>query len=59
MKFYTLTQISELLITPIPRLRELIKSHRLKAHYIGRKYIVEEKDLLDFIEKSKGVKNER
>lgn len=58
MKFYTLTQISEILITPIPRLREMIKTHKLNAHYIGRHYLIEENDLKDFINNSKGCKNE-
>ena len=58
MKFYTLTQISEILITPIPRLRELIKTHKLNAHYIGRQYLIEENDLKDFINNSKGCKSE-
>ena len=58
MKYYTLKQISEMLITPIPFLRKLIKEHKLKGAFIGRQYIVSEKDLNIFIN-SLGVKNER
>lgn len=58
MKYYTLKQISELLITPIPYLRRLIKEHKLKGHFIGKQYIVSENDLKLFIS-SLGVKNER
>lgn len=48
-KYYTLKQVSELLITPVPYLRYLIKEHKLKAHFIGRQYIVSEEDLKRFI----------
>ena len=48
-KFYNLKQVSELLITPIPYLRKLIKEEKLKAHYIGRQYIISEKELKEFI----------
>ena len=58
MKYYTLKQVSEMLITPIPYLRKLIKEHKLKGVFIGRQYIVSEKDLNIFIN-SLGVKNER
>lgn len=57
MKYYTLKQISELLITPIPYLRKLIKVHKLKGKFIGKQYIVSESDLKLFIS-SLGVKNE-
>ena len=57
MKYYTLKQISELLITPIPYLRKLIKEKKLKGCFIGRQYIVKEQDLKNFISKL-GVKNE-
>ena len=56
-KYYTLKQVSDLLITPVAYLRCLIKSHKLKAHFIGRQYIVAEEDLKQFISKL-GVKNE-
>lgn len=56
-KYYTLKQVSELLITPVPYLRYLIKEHKLKAHFIGRQYIVSEEDLKRFIA-TLGVKNE-
>ena len=48
-KFYNLKQVSELLITPIPYLRKLIKEKKLKGHYIGRQYIISEKELKEFI----------
>ncbi len=56
-KYYTLKQVSDLLITPVPYLRCLIKSHKLKAKFIGRQYIIAEEDLKDFLN-SLGVKNE-
>ena len=56
-KYYTLKQLSDLLITPVPYLRHLIKTHKLKACFIGRQYIVAEEDLKLFISKL-GVKNE-
>ena len=42
-KFYNLKQVSELLITPIPYLRKLIKEEKLKGRFIGRQYIISEK----------------
>ena len=48
-KFYNLKQVSELLITPIPYLRKLLKEKKLKGHYIGRQYIISEKELKEFI----------
>ena len=48
-KFYNLKQVSELLITPIPYLRKLKKKKKLKGHYIGRQYIISEKELKEFI----------
>ena len=56
-KYYTLKEISVMLITPIPYLRKLIKEKKLKGCFIGRKYIVREQDLKLFISKL-GVKNE-
>ena len=38
-KYYTLKEISVMLITPIPYLRKLIKEKKLKGCFIGRKYI--------------------
>ena len=58
MKFYNLQQVSEMLLTPIPYLRKLIKEHKLKGLFIGRQYIISENDLKDFVS-SLGVKNER
>ena len=48
-KFYNLKQVSELLITPIPYLRKLIKEEKLKGRFIGRQYIISEKELKEFI----------
>lgn len=56
-KYYTLKEISVMLITPIPYLRKLIKEEKLKGCFIGRQYIVREQDLKNFISKL-GVKNE-
>jgi len=56
--YYTLKEISFRIKTPIPYLRKLIKQNKLKAHFIGRQYIVEETDLKYFIN-SRGIKNER
>lgn len=56
-KYYTLKQVSNLLLTPVPYLRQLIKEHKLKACFIGRQYIIAEEDLKNFISKL-GVKNE-
>lgn len=58
MKFYNLQQVSEILLTPIPYLRKLIKKHKLKGLFIGRQYIISENDLKEFVN-SLGVKNER
>lgn len=58
MKYYSLKQISEMIITPIPYLRKLIKEHKLNGLFVGRQYIVSEEDLKKFIN-SLGVKNER
>lgn len=58
MKFYNLQQVSEILLTPIPYLRTLIKEHKLKGKFIGRQYIVSDEELKRFIN-SFGVKNER
>ena len=54
-KFYNLKQVSELLITPIPYLRKLIKENKLKGHFLGRQYIISEKELKEFID-TLGVK---
>lgn len=48
-KFYNLKQVSELLITPIPYLRKLIKANKLKGCFIGRQYIISQTDLQEFI----------
>jgi len=44
--------------TSVSRIRLLIKRHKLLAILIDRKYIVDEKDLKDFIYNSKGCKTE-
>ena len=54
-KYYNLKQVSELLITPIPYLRKLIKEDKLKGHFIGRQYIISQKELKEFID-TLGVK---
>ena len=54
-KFYNLKQVSELLITPIPYLRKLIKEEKLKGHFFGRQYIISQKELKEFID-TLGVK---
>ena len=56
--YYTLKEISFRIKTSIPYLRKLIKQNKLKAHFIGRQYIVEETDLKYFIN-SRGIKNDR
>lgn len=57
-KYYTLDEVSKLLRTPIPRLRVLIKEHKLRGLYIGRHYIVSEEELKQYIN-SLGIKNVR
>ena len=41
-KYYTLKEISVMLITPILYLRKLIKEKKIKGWFIGRQYIVSE-----------------
>ena len=48
-RFYNLKQVSELLITPIPYLRKLIKEEKLKGRFLGRQYIISENELKEFI----------
>ncbi len=57
-KYYTLKEVSEKIKTPIAFLRKCIKNHTLKAHFVGRAYVVSQEEVDDFIS-SKGVKNER
>lgn len=57
-KFYTLKEVNVLIKTPVPYLRKLIKEHKLKGKFIGRQYIIDEKDLKMFIN-SLGIKNEK
>jgi len=45
VKFYNLQQVSNILLTPIPHLRTLIKEHKLKGKFIGRQYIVSDEKL--------------
>ena len=54
-RFYNLKQVSELLITPISYLRKLIKEEKLKGRFLGRQYIISEKELKEFID-TLGVK---
>ena len=51
-QYYTLKEISCLLKTPIPYLRKMIKNHTLKAHFIGRQYIVSQEEVLQAFEKA-------
>lgn len=57
-KYYTLKEVSSLIRTPIPYLRKLIKLKKLKAHFIGRQYVIDENDLITFIN-TRGIKNDR
>ena len=57
-QYYTLKDVSCLLKTPIPYLRKMIKDHNLKAHFIGRQYIVSQEDLKKCFD-TLGVKNEK
>ena len=57
-QYYTLKEISYILRTPTAYLRKMIKEHTLKAHFIGRQYIVSQEDLNKCLD-NLGVKNER
>jgi excisionase family DNA binding protein len=49
-KFYTLTEISEMTHTSIPYLKGLIDSGTIKATKMSKCYLVNEYELLKFIE---------
>lgn len=57
--FYNLKDVSIMIKTPIPYLRKMIKTHKLNGHFIGRQYIISDKDLKDYIDSCKGAKNDR
>ena len=50
VKYYTLKQVSEMILTPIPYIRKLIKGHKLKGWFIGIQYIVS--DIVAFLFKT-------
>lgn len=50
MKVYDLNEVCELLKMNIQTIRIYIKEGKLKASKIGRKYIITEDDLKEFIE---------
>lgn len=50
MKVYDLNEVCELLKMNIQTIRIYIKERKLKASKIGRKYIITEDDLKEFIE---------
>lgn len=58
MIFYTLKELSELLKTPVSYFRKAISQNKLKSYFIGRQYLVSEKDLLIFLN-NLGGKNDR
>lgn len=53
--YYTLKEISLKIKTPVLYLRKMIRPKQLKAHFIGKQYVVNEEDLIFFI-KSRGIK---
>lgn len=53
--YYTLKEISLKIKTPVLYLRKMIRQKQLKAHFIGKQYVVNEEDLIFFI-KSRGIK---
>lgn len=57
-KYYDLKEISCLIKTPIAYLRKMINKNKLKAHFIGKQYIVSEESLKDFIN-LRNIKNDR
>ena len=56
--YYTLKEVSERLKTPIAFLRKEIKSKKLKAHFIGRQYILSDDEIKKYI-LLRGIKNVR
>lgn len=56
--YYTLKEVSERLKTPIAFLRKEIKGKKLKAHFIGRQYILSDDEIKKYI-LLRGIKNVR
>lgn len=56
--YYTLKEISERLKTPIAFLRKEIKAKKLKAHFIGRQYILSDDEIKKYM-LSRGTKSVR
>ncbi len=58
-RFYTLAEISEMTHTSIPYLKSLIDNETLKATKISKCYLVNEYELLKFLESMEVKPNER
>ena len=58
-RFYTLAEISEMTHTSIPYLKGLIDNEKLKATKISKCYLVNEYELLKFLESMEVKPNER
>lgn len=58
-RFYTLAEISEMTHTSIPYLKGLINNETLKATKISKCYLVNEYELLKFLESMEVKPNER
>ena len=58
-RFYTLTEISEMTHTSIPYLKGLIDSGTIKATKMSKCYLVNEYELLKFLESMEVKLNER
>ena len=52
--FYSIPELTD--IASIPTLRKYIKSGELQASNVGGKYMVDGKDILDFLEVKKSAK---
>lgn len=48
-KYYTLQDISEKILTPIPYLRRMIKEGKLRGKFIGKKYVVSNTDIENYL----------
>lgn len=48
-KYYDLQQISEKILAPIPFLRKQVKEGNLKGNRIGKKFVVGEESLKEFM----------
>ena len=58
-KFYTLAEISEITHTSIPYLKGLIDNGTIKATKMSKCYLVNEYELLKFIESKEVKPNEK